>query len=218
MRRALNDEDRGEIKSLAVFSGLGPKMSHSRIGTTIFGNNHEFIDVGAWRLDSFIEAVVLKELKANPNFTTIGLAPLAKPRLEAISEEKLGEVIQAAKTAGYDALLVILPSHYENAAKGMEPGYGIQKLSNLFTSRTSVYLLAILRVYRLSDEKSIAWQWAFDSMNGKPSYLSSEEFAWRENYNEYSAQEKTEVQRILKRHIEIAIPYSLRALHLVPKP
>lgn len=217
MRSSLDDSDRDRIRKIAVHSALGNELQHSKVGTTIFENIHESVPAANWKVDFFVEKFLVDSLKQSSQLQRIEVAPLPKNFSRSAKEEDILKLVREAKAKGFDALLVMLPSAYDNAPKGTEPGYGVQRISTLFNSHTSVYALAVLNVFDTNTEKSLAWQWAFDSMMGEPNFISKDEVAWKAKFSDYSAEEKIGIQRALKRHLEKALPFSLRALHLLPK-
>ena len=107
----------------------------------------------------------------------------------------------------------MLASAYGNAPNS-KPGYGIQRTSTIFSATVRPYILAILRVYNTADEKLLAWQWAFDSIMGKPNFIGKEELPWKENFD-FNPSEKEIIQKSVKSHIKEGLQYSLSALSLV---
>ncbi len=71
MKRGLSDEDRSKFKNIAVYSGLGDKVQHVKIGTTVFQNKMDMAAVADWKIDSYAESAMVDRLKRTGRYNKV---------------------------------------------------------------------------------------------------------------------------------------------------
>jgi hypothetical protein len=106
-RTDLRPEDRQQIKSIGVVSTLGDTFRMNYCGTTIFQNKSLAIDVSDWRVDAFASAEAAKAIGEIGGYDV---------QVIALDEPGVEKAIAAARDSGLDAVLIITPVTYDNAA------------------------------------------------------------------------------------------------------
>jgi hypothetical protein len=204
LRGGVGGDDLKNIKRVAVFANLPSTM--------MLGAEYPTFDVAEWKVNQYVQYFIVTQLEKNPQYDVGTLANA--PALEnSINKDALISLKEEARREGFDTLVILNPSKYDNALS-LRPGYGIARASR-WSHHWFVYMLAIVSVYDTSKPTAIGWQWTFDPINGKPNIMSSEELPWREDPKTFTAKEFRQIQSILKRHIEAQITYSLKANNLI---
>jgi hypothetical protein len=82
-----------------------------------------------------------------------------------------------------------------------KPGYGFFQRWYLGRSSSCVYSLFTIDFRMIESGTQLAWEW------GKPSCAAgARELAWREKFDDYSAEEKGALRRGVEENLEVAIP------------
>jgi len=147
--------DYSGIRSVGFSSGMGNKMNRVRIGTTVFNNSSETVNVqgispkvtaaAVGILEGRVNRVVKLDVPTSP--TKSGWMGQRSPVIDA--EEFREKSIAAAKAKGLDAVWICFPAQLTGAygARGMgTTGYEHRQDSFMGMDRDSVHFSAILEL------------------------------------------------------------------------
>ncbi len=212
MRAGVSQDDVKKMSNVAVVSILDSKMNYLMNGTTVFQNQSTTFDAAKWELNKLVEQSLLSNLKANAQFKHVGLLKMKFNASDRHNEEDVKNMLKAAKDEGYDTLILLEPSRYDNAPM-YGRGYGIFHTSKFaLKDSTHVYMLAAIRAYDTSSGKDLGWQWTFDSIMGKPAFISYDPVPWKDKPSDLTPAELAQINKALRSHIEKEVAYAVDAI------
>jgi hypothetical protein len=212
----ISAEDLSHVHSIAVFSDMGDDLNFGYSTGTAFGTGSIKMNEGAWGIDTYAEQVLVQSLKNNPQFATVSAFKDSTPRpfVKDVSDREA--FLTRAKNQGFDAVIFFRPTPNDGVPQ-LRPGYG------LFKNRADqelvdhyVYVLGTLAVYETTHHKLLNWTWTYNYKTYKPGIVSDTPVRWRNHFEDYSADEKIFIQKLLKEQIKIDLAYALAALDLAP--
>ena len=120
-------------------------------------------------------------------------------------------VYKAAADAGYDTIIQIQPTGYDNE-RFMKPGYGLYKGSMMGLGHACAYALFNVHVIDAKTKTDLAWQWGFDSFNEGP--CAADTVAWNDNVNQLTPAELAQIETAIKNKIAKGVVLSLQKFDL----
>jgi hypothetical protein len=214
LKREVSIDDLKQIKKIAVVSSMGDEFTMTFIGSNIFANKTESVKVQDWKIDEHAQNDLIKMLSESKKYEKV--APLAGKfdRLELQSKEKRIPLLVRAKDQGFDAIIILMPTSYDNA-KMVRPGYGMQRHHAQESPAEFTYMLASLNVIKVETGEQIAWQWTFNPWDQKPGIYDSTKVPWKDQFKNFTKSEKALIQKSLKNRIDEGLKYAITALRLI---
>lgn len=214
LKREVTIDDLKNIKRIAVVSSMGDEFTMTYIGSNIFANKSETVKIKDWKIDEHAQNDLIKMLSDSKKYEQV--APLAGKfdRLELQSKEKRLPLLIRAKDQGFDAIIILMPTSYDNA-KMVRPGFGMQRHHAQISPAEFVYMLASLNVIKVETGEQIAWQWTFNPWDQKPGIYDTSKVPWKDQYKNFTKAEKALIQKSLKNRIDEGLKYAISALRLI---
>lgn len=198
-------------QNIAVVSLFNDTLHKIRVGLTVFDNTFETKDVSAWNVPETSEADMVALLKQKGVAPNVSPLPAAIPRVVADDRGAREQLIAAARDAGFDTLVVVLPTEYDNA-RFLKPGYGVFASGGLFGSpKACPYGLFIVAVYRTADGDRIDWRWGFSSWGDGPC-VGLGSVPWKATIAEYSDEDWVVIQSAIRTRIHDGMARALDGL------
>lgn len=209
MRRGVPAEAADKQQTIGVASLLGDSFNLTLIGTTIFNNKHGESDVNSWHIDARAKDIAMQELAADPRYTVEPFTAEPDPDDEDV-------FFDAARRAGLDTLLVILPSRYDNQPQ-FEGGYGLHTRSFLGQANDCPYSLFVIRAYQLEPQKKLGWQWSFSSWTGIDCFDENwpDDLEWHNNLADYTPSQRELLHQAVLKSLKENIPRALENLGFI---
>jgi hypothetical protein len=211
MRRPVPNEAAQTIKNIAVYSSFEPAMNHVYIGTTVFSNTKTTRSVPEWQIASYAESETVKALKEMGIGQKVSVLKAEGVKRPPRSLEDIKHTFKAAHAAGYDTLIWLDPSGYDNA-RFMEKGYGLFKRSAFGMGSSCAYALFTVYAVDTANAKDLGWQWGFDSWNEGP--CSKADAPWKDNVSDLTPEEMRQVEAIIKEKIAKGVRSAIAKLEL----
>jgi len=117
-RGVVFDDQKANMHKLAVASALGNTFQGTYRGLTVFNNKKYEADVSAWKVDEVAVKVAIDSLKREGRFEVV-------PVTGSLQGKDASALIAAARAAGADTLVVVVPAEYGNLPY-LPPGYGFR--------------------------------------------------------------------------------------------
>jgi hypothetical protein len=200
-------------RNVAVVSLLGSQFHGVRVGTTVLGNLNYDVDVSDWNIDQFAEQVLASHLREKHSLVASPLNMDAAERRRFAQSEGLlrgdydyGRVFALANAQGFDVLVLIKPTYYENA-RFHKPGYGFFERTFMGTERRCVYTLFTVDFRSVPSQTQMGWEW------GRPCEGGEQELLWREKFNDFSDSERAVLRKRVEDSLRIAISVSASEAH-----
>jgi hypothetical protein len=212
-RGNLDDTEVAAIRKIAVYSLLGNDMNQTYIGTTVFENKDQTIDVTSWNLDALVTSTLRKDLRTNTAFTKVEVLKGPMDRSQIMAKDGRKIMLDQAKAQGFDTLIVLWPNAYANAP-GVKAGFGLHRRNALGIKHTFLYILAGLNVYNVSTGELIAWQF-LDELGNSPELPGLKDPPWKDDPSTYTKEELASMQKTLKEHIVPGLQVTLKSLNLI---
>ena len=214
LKREVSVDDLKKIKRIAIVSSMGDEFTMTFIGSNIFANKTESVQIKDWKIDSEAEKTMIKNLLTSKKYEKVELLKGKFSRTELQSKEMRLPLLALAKEQGFDSILILMPTSYDNA-KMIRPGYGMQRHHAQESPGPFVYMLASLNLFDVETGKQIAWQWSFNPWDQKPGIYDTAKVPWKEQFKNFKKSEKTLIQKSLKNRIDDGLNYSIAALRLI---
>jgi hypothetical protein len=205
--RTMDAEDVAGIQRLGVTSALSNMRQHDFVGTLIFENKRQKVDVSDWDVPGFAEATLVKYLDAGPMPGRVGIIDadgLDKDRFAGSPSALLA----AAKEQGFDAVAVIHPSGYDNYPY-VTPGYGVYRKVAFGLGQNCAYQQTVVRILDADTGDRLAWEWGFNSWDGPCMPLPVE---FKENPAGYTDVEQDQIQKSIEAVFDEGLERTVRKL------
>lgn len=120
-----------------------------------------------------------------------------------------------AKEEGFDTLVVVDPSAYDNA-RLLEPPYGYFE-RNLVGAQLQhcIYSLFTVDVFDVNAKKRIAWEWGFDPTWEGICQEKNTSVEWKENFDQYTENEKDQMKHLVLKEIREGLQHAVPELNLL---
>ena len=209
MRRPVPDESLAEIDRVGVASELTNEFHLIHIGTTIFSNVHQTGTVPSWDVDGFTKTALTTELGKSGSFEVGEIEGTFARKSEDKYKLDYEELARAAEAQGFDTVVLVRPSGYDNAPFH-EGGYGFFEKEAFFgSSIRCVYSLFVAQVIDVATQKELAWEWGLPCRDG------DEDIIWKERLEDYSDEEMGDIENRLKEGIKASIEDAVIRLRLI---
>jgi len=196
-------------------SELGNNFHHNIVGTTIFTNKITQTDVKGWQINHQAASHLVERLNKQGFLATEVQTDFFTP-LDGSSPYTINtipnKVIERVKPLGYDSLLLVTPVVSENYPF-FYPGYGLQTRYFFGKPSTCVYTVFLVEVYDLQSDKKVGWEW-MNAQRGPCEPKSSNDLLIKDNFDEYSDQEKLEIRRRVEKRVIESLDATLDRLEL----
>ena len=205
-----------QIKNVGVYSLFSDDMHHIYIGTTVFGNKKNTLNVAEWEIADYSEKRAKDLLKEGSAAKKAGIIKVNNEHIADASALKssiqhVEPILEAAAEEGYDTAVIITPADYGNEPF-LKPGYGIYTRSLLGKADTCAYALFTVDLYNTHSKKAIGGTWGFNSWNDAP--CSREDISPDKSADDYGPKEMQRIRDIIKSKINKGLVYALGALRL----
>jgi hypothetical protein len=196
--------------NIAVVSLFDNTFHKIRVGVTVFNNSAEEKDVSDWHVPETSEADMIALLKQKGVGQTV--AVLAQTGARAQSGRGVEKTLsEAARQAGFDTLVVIEPTNYDNA-RFLQPGYGVFGSGGLFGAPIACpYGVFTVEVYRTSDADRIDWRWGFSSFGEGPC-VGLRTVPWKAKMADYTDEDWATIQAAIHKRISDGMTRALDGL------
>jgi len=196
--------------NVAVVSLFDNTFHKIHVGLTVFNNTSETKDVSDWHVPESSEAEMVALLKQKGVGESV--AVLAQSGSRALAGRGVEKTLsEAAHQAGFDTLVVIRPTDYENA-RFLEPGYGVFASGGLFGSPIACpYGVFMVEVYRTADADRIDWRWGFSSFGEGPC-VGLRSVPWKEKITDYTDDDWATIQTAIRKRIDDGMTRALDGL------
>lgn len=202
-------------KKIAIVSELGNSFRNNVVGTTVFSNASTNSDVTDWQINTLATSIINNRLQAKSLSGTV----VETNFFPAIQDESWStifalsdSVIPKIKGMGFDSLILVKPASMDSD-RFYRPGYG-QHARYFFGRKTAcLYAVYVVEIYDLQTEKLVAWEW----MNGRKGQCESktlETFPLKDNFEDYTEQEKALIRDRMQRLISTTLNRTLDVLKL----
>ncbi len=201
--------------NIAVVSEFETTMYKIRIGLTIFNNSEESLEVASWHIAETSEAELVALLKQRESLAgdNIQVLPQSGARARAGEQTRAAQaaVIQAARDAGFDTLVLILPYEIDDY-RLFKPGYGVVAIGHITGLDVCAYASFEVIVYRTSDAERIDWNWGHHgSCSG---FDNGPDVPWKDSLAEYGDADLATVEAAVKTRIRKWLEHALDGLKL----
>ena len=212
--KSLDAVDLKKMKSVAVISLIDSPIAYPYIGTTVFQNKEQALDISKWNIKDFIEQSMVKKLRASGYFARVGILSKSIPASNLLGKDGAAIMISAAKAEGYDSVLAIEPMA-DGTNFPIQTGIRLGVASQFGIKRSNLSLLASVRIYNTGTQELFAWRRAFDNIGGNPAATSPDSVPWKASAMELTASDLEQIQKVLKAQIERELNYAMEVLGLV---
>lgn len=217
-----DDDHQQAPRNIAVVSQFENTMYKIRVGLTVFNNTEQSREVD-WHIAENSEADMVAFLKMKGVVGNIQPLTQTGPRAragEGTDAEQAG-IIQAARDAGFDTLVLIQPSDNINF-RFFKPGYGVCGVGHIMGLDVGPYAAFMVVVYRTADAKRIDWRWGYRSMNspfdfdsrGPCTDFEKYPVPWKDAITDYTDADLATIETSVKARIKAGIERALDGLDL----
>ena len=208
--------------NIAVASQFDNTMYKIHVGLTVFNNDEELRQVD-WHIAENSEADMIALLKMKGVAGNIAVLPQPGGRAragEGTDAEQAG-VIQAARDAGFDTLILIQPNESVNF-RFFKAGYGICGIGHITGLDVGPFAAFMVVVYRTADAKRIDWRWGYSSMNspfdfdsrGPCTDFEKLPVPWKDHLADYTDADLAAAEAAVKARIRSGMERALDGLDL----
>ncbi|MBS0380656.1 MAG: hypothetical protein JSS29_19410 [Proteobacteria bacterium] len=204
----------GGIQKIAVVSRLGDTFHARWIGVTVFNNKVFDVPVPEWKTDPFVQQTVKDDLSvatrprvAEPLDTSgMDLATLyTKSGAITFSKEVVGVMLDQARKQGADALMVVEMATWGGISQWQTGGFGAYQRG----FNGCIYTSFMITIFRTDSGKR-----AKDSDEPRPCLKSLDKFPVKENWEQYTPEEKATLESQVKDKIRERLIIQLQDLGL----
>jgi hypothetical protein len=159
-----------DAKRVLVISALGDKLNLQHIGTTVFTNKEDSVDVGTWHLNEAVEENFLKKVSSRFTFFRASDVPFRKAMGQLKTEGLLNwglklrdfksPLYDLARSEKADYILIFGARRQEDLKYRTSvsyEGYGIVQRSILGASRSSMYAHVCSTLLDVASQEEVAW-------------------------------------------------------------
>ena len=204
-------DDRTPPHKVAVVSLFDNTFHKLQFGLTVFSNEFQSKDVSAWRVAERSEADMVALLKQMGVGQSVEVLPQSGARA-SVGEKKEGieaPFIDAARSAGFDTLILIRPARDQGNFRAFVPDYGIAAWGKLFGPRPACpYAVFKVQLYRTSDAKRIDWADGYGW--GEGPCVDMKSVPWQDDINAYSDAEWATIEAAIHKRIYEGMARALR--------
>ena len=187
-------------RRVAVASLFDNTLHKIHVGVTVFSNTYESKDVADWRVPETSEADLVTLIKQKGIGEEVAVLPQPGARARWDNRGVEQQLISAAREAGFDVLVLISPTSYDNAPF-LKPGYGVFASGGMFGPPPACpYGLFMVEVYRTADADRIDWRWGFSSWGDGPC-VGLRSVPWKDTLAEYTDEDWTKVKEAIHKRI-----------------
>ena len=213
IKRSVAEDDVRLTKHIGVVSMLGDTFYGVSIGMTAFNNEYFSAPVPDWKINEYATIKALEALKLNNKFQAdaLDISGLDSNQINLKNDSLLWD---RAKLQGFEKLVVIHAGVSDNM-RFFKPGYGFYQRSLLFRNPSRcVYAGYAITVFDVSTRRSVGWEWGGGQMPCQ--FNSSNDIVFKNEFSEYSEDEKLIFRKRLEARISESIPATLEELSLIP--
>jgi hypothetical protein len=198
------------VAVVALFDNTFHKL---KFGLTVFDNDFQSKDVSAWHVAEQAESDMVALLKQKGIGQSVGVLAQAGARATAGENQHGVEapLIEAARNAGFDTLILVRPARDQGNQSVFTPGFGIAAWGKLFGPRPACpYAVFHVQIYRTADAKGIdradGYSW------GEGPCVDMKSVPWQDDINAYSDAEWSTIQAAIHKRINEGMARALRHL------
>jgi hypothetical protein len=200
---------------VAVVAAMPDRFEGTYIGTTVFNNERYSVDVPGWNLQQVAESAALDRLKEkhklNAAVPAIGNEPLAaasRPQ-DPLGASRIEPLLAAAKSQGFDTLIVILPGESPNAPEFKAgTGYGVRGFAGMVNA--CAYTSLYVGVYSTTTGRQLGSHAGYACDRRVP--------PWKARFDDYTREEKEALlekgRSVVRAAVPAAVDEALRRAYL----
>ena len=213
----LSDEEISEGRNVGALSLLGSTFHGIHVGGTVFNNESYEAPVPDWEIDDFAEEFIGSQVakfasaRAAPIKHDAGLQNRFVKSLNFLQEFDYEEVLKLARAQGFDTLVLVQPTRYENAPFH-EPGYGFYERTRLGGADRCVYSLFTVEVFSVSRKKRLAGQ------SSRPCTSGETAIPWKAAFSSFTDEERLLLRNRTEQSIRDGLAKALAELGYGPPP
>lgn len=214
------DEQRAPHR-IAIVSQFETTMH--RIHVAPFDGSDESRDVPSWHIAESAETDMVALLQQKGIAGDIAVLPQSGQRSragEGTDKEQAG-IIQAARDAGFDTLILIQPGENVNF-RAFGAAYGVAGVGHIMGVDVCAYASFMVVVYRTADARRIDWRWGYQSINspfdfdsrGPCTDFEKYPVPWKDTLAQYTDEDMAVVEAAVKARIRAGMARALDGLDL----